>query len=348
MRKLLFLLSLIIVSPLCAETVFIDATQDNTLYESVAGEISNGAGEHFLVGRTGAGELRRGLIAFKDLGAIPAGATIKRVKLHLRLSRENSPETTIHLLPAQSNWGEGASDAPGEEGQGAPSQTGDATWLHRFYDTQTWTNPGGDFPEVPSGSFNVDDVGSYIFGSTNGMVADVQDWLDNPGENFGWFMIGDETANSSKRFDSRNHSDSAYHPVLEVEFSATGSIFDFSGLWFDPTLDGEGYIVYKTPYGWLVYFFGYSADGEFMWLVSELVTLDQLFFGTPFELPMLIGKPGTFSMPTPSSELTPWGTLNITFFGCTTGLFELDGVDGKKTSDAVKLIGVEDTNCLEI
>jgi hypothetical protein len=348
MRSLFFLFTLFLSLPLWAETVFIEATQDNTLYESVAGEISNGAGAHFFVGRTGAGENRRGLIAFKDLAAIPAGATIKSVRLHLRVSRESSPSSTIHLARVQSNWGEGASDAEGNEGQGAPSQAGDATWIHRFFDNQTWTNPGGDFPEIASASLSVDDVGDYIFGSTDGLVADVQDWKDNPGQNFGWIMIGNEGASSAKRFDSRNHSDSAYHPVLEVEFSATGSVFDYSGLWFDPTLDGEGYIVYKTPYGWLVYFFGYSADGQFMWLVSEIVTLDQLFFGTPFELPMLIGKPGTYSMPTPSSELTPWGTLSITFLSCTTGIFVLDGADGEKTSNVVKLVGVEDTQCLEI
>ncbi|MGD8358961.1 MAG: hypothetical protein PVG42_12990, partial [Lysobacterales bacterium] len=108
------------------------------------------------------------------------------------------------------------------------------------------------------------------------------------------------------------------------------------------------YILYKTPYGWLVYYFGYSADGNFLWLVSNIVTLDQLLFGEPFELPMLVGEPGTFGQPTPSSELQPWGTLSITFNSCTTGVFELDGADGMKTSNVVKLVGVEDTVCQEL
>ena len=136
--------------------------------------------------------------------------------------------------------------------------------------------------------------------------------------------------------------------MLEIDYSATGSSFDYSGLWYDPSLDGEGYIIYKTPYGWLVYYFGYSSDGQFMWLVSDIVTLDQLLFGVPFELPMLIGKPGTFDMPTPSSELTSWGTLTITFNSCDTGVFELEGADGDKTSNVSKLVGVEDTICLEL
>lgn len=347
MRSLLLLLGILFSAPLLAETVFIEASQDTTLYQSDTGDVGNGAGDHFFVGRTAGGELRRGLIAFRNLDAIPYGATIESVKLHLHLSREDSPETTVHLLRVQANWGEGASDAPNEEGKGAPAQEGDATWVHRFYPDQTWTNPGGDFAEVASASYSVDAVGFYTF-SRSAMAADVQAWRNNPGTNFGWILVGGEESNSTKRFDSRSNPDESFRPVLEVKYSATGSVFDFSGLWYDPSLDGEGYIIYKTPVGWLVYFFGYSSDGRFLWLVSDIVTLDQLVFGAAFELPMLIGDPGTFDQPAPSSDLTPWGTLRITFLSCTTGQFELDGLDGTKTSNVVKLVGVEDTQCQEL
>ena len=347
MRILFSLFALFLASPLWAEAVFIEATQDNTLYESLEGDVSNGAGDHFFVGRTAQGEKRRGLIAFKNLNAIPNGAIIKSVKLHVHLSREETPPAKINLLRVQANWGEGASDAEGNEGKGAPAQAGDATWLHRFYDNQTWTQPGGDFPEVVSASLSVGGQGFHTFDS-GGMVADVQDWNDNPGSNFGWILIGDEAAASAKRFDSRSNPESEFQPVLEVEYSVTGSPFDFSGAWFDPSLDGEGYLVYETPYGWLVYYFGYSSDGQFLWLGSALVTLDQLLFGVPFEVPMLVGKPGTFDMPTPSSELTPWGTLTITFNSCDTGVFQMEGADGIKTANVVKLVGVEGTICVEL
>jgi hypothetical protein len=347
MRILFSLIALFLASPLWAETVFIDATQDNTLYESLEGDVSNGAGDHFFVGRTAQGEKRRGLIAFKNLNAIPAGAAIKSVKLHVRLSREETPPAMISLLRVQANWGEGASDAEGNEGKGAPALEGDATWQHRFYSNQTWTQPGGDFPEVASASLSVGGQGFHTF-SSSGMKADVQDWNDNPGSNFGWILIGDETAASAKRFDSRSNPESEFRPMLEVEYSVTGSSFDYSGVWYDPSLDGEGYLVYETQYGWLVYYFGYSSDGQFMWLGSGLVTLDQLLFGVPFELPMFIGKPGTFDMPTPSSGLTPWGTLTITFNGCEKGVFMLEGTDGNKTSNVAKLAGVEGTTCVEL
>ena len=348
MRIWVLLLAVFFSGAAAAETVFIEATEDNTLYESAEGELSNGAGDHFFAGRTSAGDLRRGLIAFKNLNAIPNGATIQSVKLHLRVSRSESFPTTVNLLRVQANWGEGASHAGGEEGQGGESQAGDATWLHRFFDHQSWNTPGGDFAEVASASRDVDAAGAYIFGSTSAMVADVQDWKDNPTANFGWILIAGEESTTAKRFDSRSNPDELYRPVLEVEFSATGSPFDYSGLWYDPSLDGEGYIVYETPYGWLIYFFGYSAIGEFLWLVSEIVTLDHLLFGVPFELPMLIGEPGSFEQPTPSTELQPWGTLSVTFNSCTTGVFKLEGLDGEKTSNVAKLVGVEDTGCLEI
>jgi hypothetical protein len=44
------------------------------------------------------------------------------------------------------------------------------------------------------------------------MVADVQSWLNSPGSNFGWLVLGDESvAGSAKRFDTR---ESASPPVL--------------------------------------------------------------------------------------------------------------------------------------
>jgi hypothetical protein len=59
----------------------------------------------------------------------------------------------------------------------------------------------------------------------------------------------------------------------------------------------------------------------------------------------VIGKPGTFDNPTPSTELTPYGTLSVTFYDCGSGQFILDGLDGKKTSNVIKLIGVDGTSC---
>jgi hypothetical protein len=339
------LLLLLWCAPLAAEKIYLEATQDNTLYESPSGRLSNGQGDHMFVGRTQRGEKRRAVIAFKDLGGIPDGATITSVKLHLFMSKQNTPPSLISLHRVTRDWGEGASHASGDEGQGANSTPNDASWAHRFFDLFAWTNLGGDFVEMPSEQLPVDTVGSYTFGSTAEMVNDVQLWADDDSENFGWILIGEEESSSARRFDTRNNNNPDVHPVLEVTFSTTGTSSDYSGPWFDPSLDGEGYLIFQTPAGWLIYFFGYSQDMQFLWLVSDLVTLGDLEWGEAFELQMLIGEPGSFDMPTPSTELKPYGTLSVTFDSCTAGIFVLDGLDGVKTSNVVKLIGVDGTDC---
>ena len=58
------------------------------------------------------------------------------------------------------------------------------------------------------------------------MVADVQDWLDNPANNFGWIVIGDESSSrTAKRFDSRENPTEGNRPQLTVNYTeATTSV----------------------------------------------------------------------------------------------------------------------------
>ncbi len=328
-----------------AETVFIEPTQDNTLYQHAQGNLSNGSGDHLFVGRTAAGGIRRGLISFKNLSAIPDHAVIQSVKLHLHLSREDSPATTLSLFRVTADWCEGGSHAAGEEDAGAAAQAGDATWIWRFWPDVPWTVSGGDFVSLASGEAAVDAAGTYTLGSSSGMLADVRDWIDHPEANFGWILRGTENATNLKRFASRSNPDAVSRPVLEVQYTLTGSESDFSGLWFDLAMPGEVYTIYKTPVGWLAFFYGYSAAGELLWLTSELVTLDEMVFGQAIEFPMLIGVPGTFSNPSHPSELQYYGPLSVIFDSCITGEFTLSGPDGHKVSNILKLIGVEGTQC---
>ncbi len=334
-----------------AETAIIDPTQDNTLYESSQGALSNGAGQFLFAGQTVSAGARRAVIAFKDLSEIPQGATIDSVRLHLWQSNENSPATVLRVYRLEADWGEGTSNASGAEGMGAAATTGDATWNHRFFDNMTWASAGGDFSNTASAQINVDNNGPYVIESTAALVADVQNWLENPDSNFGWILLANEDATSARRFNSREHSNLDQRPMLEVEYSS-GSIgpapgSDWSGPWFDPTLDGEGYLVFVTPAGWLIYFFGYSADGQRLWLVSNIVPIDQVEFGMAYEFSMLVGTPGSFEQPTPSSQLIAWGTLQVILNGCFTGVFTLDGTDGMKVSNAQKIVGVDTTSCSE-
>ena len=83
------------------------------------------------------------------------------------------------------------------EGDGAPATPNDATWRHRFFDTIFWTMQGGDFSATVSASQSVGGVGQYTWSSAQ-MVADVQLWLDSPTSNFGWLVLGDETASATQ------------------------------------------------------------------------------------------------------------------------------------------------------
>jgi len=201
-----------------ANIINLTPSKDNTLYEydSAEGDHSNGAGFHFFAGENGMGELRRGVVAFGVGGTIPAGSTITGVSLSMNMSMTPAGAETIELHKLLADWGEGTSHAPNGEGDGAPATPNDATWRHRFFDSIFWTAQGGDFSATVSASQSVGTTGQYTWSSAQ-MVADVQSWVDNPSSNFGWLVLGNETAiATAKRFDTR---ESASPPVLTIEYT---------------------------------------------------------------------------------------------------------------------------------
>lgn len=226
-RLLLAAAGLLLAAPAFADVVQFGASKDNTIYQNT--DNSNGAGDHIFAGRAAAlnpNPVRRALLAF-DLTSIPAGSTINSVTLRLRLSRASSSTlrlTSLHRVLA--DWGEGTSDAGAGgvgigEGDGVPATANDATWNNRFHPATAWTTLGGDFEATPSASLNVGAINNfYTFGSTAGMVADVQLWLDNPAQSFGWIVRGVETsAATAKRFDSRTFVTEANRPLLTVDYT---------------------------------------------------------------------------------------------------------------------------------
>lgn len=220
------LLALILISALqyagitaaSAGIAVINPSKDNTLYEydPAEGDHSNGAGFHFFAGENAMSEIRRGVLAFDVAGAIPAGSTITAVSLTLNMSMTPAGAETVELHKLLADWGEGTSHAPMGEGDGAPATSNDATWRHRFFDTLFWTTQGGDFSATVSASQSVDGVGQYTWTSAQ-MVADVQEWLDNPASSFGWLVLGNESAAATaKRFDTR---ESAAPPMLTIQYT---------------------------------------------------------------------------------------------------------------------------------
>lgn len=203
-----------------SDTIQLLADRDNTLVEDEQGSLSMGKSFHFYAGRVGSngeGTRRRALVRFDVAAAVPAGSTITSAALTLRMAQSNTGTQSIQLRRVLSDWGEGASFGFG--GSGAPAAPGDATWLHRFWPGDPWQTPGGSFSAVVSAVRAVGGVGFYTWNSTASTVQDVQLWLDQPAQNFGWLLLGNESAlKTVKKFDSRDTDVPAYAPVLTVSF----------------------------------------------------------------------------------------------------------------------------------
>jgi hypothetical protein len=202
------------------QRIEITASLDNTLYESSTVNQSNGVGDYFFVGKTNQGLRRRALIFFDLARQIPINAVIDSVNLILHVSRTTSDTMTISLHRVLAQWGEGNSNAIGQEGSGAEAQVGDATWIYSQYSSIKWSAGGGEYNAIPIARQVVGDVGFYQWRSSTKMVSDVQSWLAEPAMNFGWLLRGDESKSAStKRFDSRQNVNTSLRPMLVVFYS---------------------------------------------------------------------------------------------------------------------------------
>lgn len=224
--RFLVLFSLLMSATVFADTLVLEPAKDNTLYEDPAGRFSNGAGQYLFMGRTGSQNgippsARRALLSF-DLSVIPVGSQVTSAALQISINKvppqAGGAIASIHRVEA--DWGEGASNAPGPEGQGWSAEPGDATWVHRFFDTNSWATVGGDFNATASQTTNVSSTPEVISFTTNaGMIADVQYWIDQPAVNYGWVILGDENAaENARRMASRESASVADRPQLTIEY----------------------------------------------------------------------------------------------------------------------------------
>lgn len=325
-------------------TVSIDATRDNTLYESQTGNVSNGGGDVLFTGVTNNGDLRRAILAFDDLSMIPAGVEIVDISLGIRVTKTISGSDTFTLHRVLADWGEGDSVGDGNAGAGVSSATDDATWIHRFFPDTNWNNPGGDFVEEASATFTLNDNGDYLVESTPAMLFDVVLWLADPDQNFGWVIVGDESATppNAKRLSSR---EGVSAPVLNVTYQIPPiDIALLTGLWFDPLLDGEGYVVFIVEGGILVHYFGFDSEGNRLWLISEVFG-DEFNLGDTITMNMIVADEGSFTEPAAPDSFEVYGTLEARFDMCGEGQFILDGRDGVKNSMVTKLARLAGADC---
>ena len=204
-----------------AASVTLTPVADTSISESTQGPPTDGASAAFVAGGLGnneSGRKVRALLRF-DLGEIPTNASVVEVSLLVHVIKtpgEAVAASEFELRRVLVEWSE--TDAH----WGGPTAV------------ENWNSPGGevgiDYSFTISSTIPVSDGGviapvPYTFSSTANLVADVQHWLENPGENFGWLMktASEEVRFTARHFASRENSPSI-QPQLTVVYSEEPSV----------------------------------------------------------------------------------------------------------------------------
>ena len=103
-----------------------------------------------------------------------------------------------------------------------------ATWISRLSSSTeaAWSVPGAAAPTDYAGAVTqsclITGLAKFTFVSNANMVAEVQEWVANPAQNAGWFLLcaSEDLEKSVRKFGSHEAPDPTSRPVLTVEFSA--------------------------------------------------------------------------------------------------------------------------------
>ena len=220
------LFALLGAGPVSGGTLYLTPSADTTLVEHYP---SNNLGAQLFLnsGTTQIFTKNRALLKFDIAAQLPAAAKITSASLTLEVTGQpvdGDTPTTFELRRVLRDWGEG-NKSGASPSLGGPATLGEANWTHRFaFTTNDWGEPGGligtDFSEVLSSEryiYGVD-LSPYSFNSTPEMAADVQFWLAQATNNFGWMLISrsEELNFSARRFASRE--DPFRAPLLAVDY----------------------------------------------------------------------------------------------------------------------------------
>ena len=204
-----------------ADIVSLNPVADTFILNSAPTNNAGGT-EGFTVGRDDNNGIRRGLVRF-DLSSIPPGSTVTSAVLELTVIKDPPQQVNANfrLFRLLEDWGEGDGVGPRPGNSGEPATTNESSWTARLAYVADWTTPGAldDAAPSPSATMLVTTTGPYTW-TNAGVAVDVQQWVDQPGQNFGWLIVcADElTPMTVRKFGSREASSNPQPPVLQVGF----------------------------------------------------------------------------------------------------------------------------------
>lgn len=324
------------------QTVSLSPTKDNTIYSENTGN-SNGAGEYLIAGTDWFPHYRRALLEFNIASQIPKYSTVNSVGLSMYCSHaynSNGYNVNLHMLIDE--WGESSSDAPDIEETGISAATGDATWDYAYYPTDPWM-PGADFgASLASTWVTVQDAG-YSW-NTAPMRDNVQQWLDHPGTNHGWILLGDEgLGNTAKWFNSRNSLNTGTRPLLTVTYTEPTvigyeDVFWIAGDTFGPNPPATAYKLVPSE-GFALIPMNTPSTGQYYSVAID--DTGNPLFGTDGQYPYMYYYDGTGWLQIPSpTDLTGLAFRGMDF-NPNDRRFYATGVDFAFYTDPVPLIGGE-------
>ncbi len=220
------ILGVLVSAPALAQlqTAFVPCAADVAIYSESA-SAANGAGENLFVGANSAGDRRRSLVRFDLAAVIPAGSIVVAASMTVNVNQGNAGFEPLEARRVLADWIEGPSNPAGSEGQGSAASGTDVTWMWRnFAAGSAWTTPGGDFAPASGFAGLLAESSATSFSANAVGLADLQSMLDQPAQDFGWALLGNEGAPSTaKRLDSRSSANTAVRPSLLVVFFGPGA-----------------------------------------------------------------------------------------------------------------------------
>jgi glucose/arabinose dehydrogenase len=217
-------------------TATMSPAHDNSIYSDFPNN-SNGLGDLYS-GENANAAPRRALLSFDLTTGLPVGAQVTSASLTLNLknaaTNTGHPNASMSLYPLTTSWGEASSSAGSSGGSGVPATTGDATWNARFYDASNptnWTTAGGVFSAAASATTLVGTtLGAYSWTSRQ-MGSDVQTWFATPANNYGWMLVGDESASSTARVFNSREASTSVQPKLVISYNPVAPALSQRDTW---------------------------------------------------------------------------------------------------------------------